>query len=179
MRKIIIIFVVIFCIINFRNFTYAQLKNSSISIDADKAIYLQAKNKIKFFGKVLAQGKEFKIRCDEMELILKKNINESVKTKNNKDVIKKIIAIGNVHIMMQDKEGFCKRAEYDLKKEKIVLIDDVRLVQGKNEIQGNKLIIDLKTNKSEIFSSKTSRVKIIFFPEKFSVEFSNKIPNRI
>ncbi len=38
--------------------------------------------------------------------------------KIKKSIIKLMIATGHVHIIFQDKEGYCSTAEYDLKKTK-------------------------------------------------------------
>ncbi len=165
MKKIVVL-IFIALLYSFNCNSYAGIKNGPISINSDKAIYLQNENKIKFLGNVYVEGKDFKLYCDNLELILNKGVSQKNRIKNDKSSIKEMIATGNVHIILQGKEAFCKKAQYNLLDQYIVLTGEVKLIQDKNKIMGDRLIIDLKNNKSEIFSNSTNRVKVIFSPKR-------------
>ncbi|GAB6888419.1 hypothetical protein JCM13304A_19180 [Desulfothermus okinawensis JCM 13304] len=139
--------------------------SSPVTINAEKATYLQKENKVLFEKEVVAKSKDLTIESDKLIVILSKHT-KNINDKNKKSIIKLMIATGHVHIIFQDKEGYCSTAEYDLKNQRITLINNVTLIQNKNKIQGAKLIIDLNKNTSEIFSNSSNKVEITFYPEK-------------
>lgn len=140
-------------------------KTDPITINSDKAIFLREKNFIEFSGNVEVKGEDLNIKCNVLHVYLKNLNKNETSQKATKDILKKMIAEGNVHILFQGKEGFCDICEYNMENKKIILLNNVTLIQGKNKIKGDKLIIDLITGKSEVFSSKESRVEIIFYPD--------------
>lgn len=165
MKKFIFLFT-LFCILSLNKISFCKNIKSAITIDAEKAIYIEKENKVLFEDKVVAKNKDLTIRSDKLIVFLKKKVKNINSTKNKKDIIKKMVASGNVHIIFKDKEGYCSTAEYNIKDQKITLDGNVTLIQNKNKIEGDKLVIDLNKNTSEIFSSNSTKVKIIFYPEK-------------
>ncbi len=146
---------------------FAQTKNSGpITINSDKATFLREKKLIIFSGNVKVKKENLTINCDVLNVYLKDiNKKNEKKQEDTKETIKKMIAKGNVHIFFEGKEGSCETSKYDVENKKIILLNNVTLIQGKNKITGDKLIIDLTTGESEVFSSKEDRVEIIFYPD--------------
>ncbi len=143
---------------------------SKVNIKADRAIYFYKQHKVKFLGHVYVVKGEMKIRCREVTFFLKRNmkIQKKGSSSSASDIsqgsnLERIIAKGDVHIFLQNREGFADEADYDLSKDTITLIGNVLLRQEKNEIKGERLVIDLATNTSEIFPSKGKQVEIIFY----------------
>ncbi len=160
-------FLLIFFYIFFLNKVgFCKDVKSPITIDAEKAVYLEKENKVLFENKVIAKNKDLTIKSDKLIVFLNKKVKNINSKRNKKDVIKKMVASGNVHIIFKDKEGYCSTAEYNIKNQKITLNGNVKLIQNKNKIEGDKLVIDLNKNTSEIFSNNATKVKIIFYPEK-------------
>ncbi len=147
---------------------------SSIQIKSQRAIYYYVKRKMIFYGDVELIKGDMKITCKKMVFILNKNIkvgsfNNNERSTNStlgmkgKNAVERIVAQGEVHILLKGREGFAREADYDLRKHQILLQGDVVLRENRNEIKGDRLLIDLSTNTSEIFSSKGKQVEIIFY----------------
>ncbi len=145
--------------------------NSTVKIKADRAIYFYKQHKVKFLGHVYLTKGYIRIKCREVIFFLKKDIGHrrkssflsasNISTKNN---LEKIIAKGNVHIFLQNREGIADEVDYNLTTDIITLIGNVLLTQDNNEIKGDRLIINLGANTSEILPSKGKQVEIIFYP---------------
>ena len=156
----------VFFILFLNGIAFCKNLKFPITIDAEKAIYIGKENKILFKNKVVVKNKDLTIKSNKLIVFLKKKAKTINSTKNKKDLIKRMVASGDVHIIFKDKEGYCSTAEYDIKNQIITLYGNVILIQNKNKIEGDKLIIDLNKNTSEIFSTNSTKVKIIFYPEK-------------
>lgn len=137
---------------------YAQQngKELPVVIEAQKLTYDDNKKVAVYVGNVIAQHGKTLLKGDKLIIYF---------TKTGKE-IKKIVVIGNVYIKDERGEGWCQQLIYYPAQEKVVLIGNAKLKQGKNVLIGDK-IIAYRSGRVEVIGSKT-RVKTVIFPEEES-----------
>ncbi len=75
--------------------------------------------------------------------------------------LQKITFKGNVKIKSKTTICSCNQAIYDIFNDKIYLIGNIKIFQDKNLLNGDEMIIDLKTN-STILKGTSKRINTIF-----------------
>ncbi|WP_456342724.1 lipopolysaccharide transport periplasmic protein LptA [Thermovibrio sp.] len=125
-----------------------------VVIEAQKLTYDDNKKLAVYVGNVIAQHGKTLLKGDKLVIYF---------TKTGKE-IKKIVAIGNVYIKDERGEGWCRQLIYYPAQEKVVLIGDAKLRQGKNVLTGDK-IIAYRSGRVEVIGNRT-RVKTVIFPEE-------------
>jgi len=122
-------------------------------IEADELIYLQKENKAIYIGHVVVKRGDLTIYANKLEVYLSENGD-----------VEKIVAIGNVRIYKApDKEGRADKAIYSKKDDTIMLIGNALLKQGKNVVEGAKIIYYISKEVTEVKGAKKRRVKTIIF----------------
>jgi len=125
-------------------------------IEADELIYLQKENKAIYIGHVVVKRGDLTIYSNKLEVYL-----------NDEGDVEKIIAIGNVRIYKApDREGRADKAIYSKKDDTIMLIGNALLKQGKNVVEGAKIIYHITKEITEVKGAKKRRVKTIIFETK-------------
>ncbi len=135
-----------------------------------KSKTLEVNDKLKrviFTGDVSAKGAEFVINCEKMVVYYKGTPGQKG-SEGKGAVIEKIVATG--HVTINRSEGgtaTSEKAVYDHGAEKLVLTGHPLLKRGNDFVQGDRIIIYLKENRSLVESSEHSRVKAMIFPGKW------------
>ncbi|MDT8271595.1 MAG: LptA/OstA family protein [Desulfomonilia bacterium] len=70
-----------------------------------------------------------------------------------------LVATGEVSIAWEDKEASCTEVTYDLESATMVLSGDVLITRGPEQISGQKVIVDMASNR-QIVEGQGGRVKI-------------------
>lgn len=125
---------------------------------------------VSFAGDVNAKQDNFLIDCEKM-LVYYDNAGTNV-TNANKDSgdikvrINKIIATGHVTIS-RAKGGVAtaEKAVYFLQDEKMILTGNPIVKQGNSFVQGDRIILFLRENRSVVESYEDSKVKAVIFPK--------------
>ncbi|AIL65155.1 lipopolysaccharide transport periplasmic protein LptA [Rickettsiales bacterium Ac37b] len=146
--------------------TAAEMKsNEAIEILSDTLVLDQEKKLATFVGNVKAIQGDLNLAADKM-------IAYYINTKDNKWVISKISAIGNVTIIDNNQKARGDTGEYNAIKETLELYGSVILTKDDNVLKGNKLVYNIQTGYSKIYSTNTDskddkgRVKAILIPKK-------------
>ncbi len=148
---------------------FAKDNNSPINIEADELEIRQKQNVAIFKGKVsVVRGK---FRLQSARLVVKyRTIGkaEAGKAGGGKREISKLDATGGVVVTSDTQSATGDWATMDMKKNTIVMGDNVVISQGQNVIRGSKVLVDLNTGYSRIISSNKTggRVRAIFKPKK-------------
>ena len=88
----------------------------------------------------------------------------NAKKGNNEEVLKKIIATGNVEITSAQYIAKTEKLEYDTASMTIVLTgENSTVINGKNFITGSKIILYQKDGRVKVLGSKKKRIKAEFF----------------
>lgn len=147
----------------------AQADNEPIQIVADELISFNEEKYAEFIGNVIVTQGEFKIASDKLRIYYRGEIlgaekKESAKKESEEDVIKKIVATGNVTITSEQYEAQADKAEYDTATMTVVLSgENAKVVSGKNSISGSVIRLNQKSGQVKVESSATKRIKAEFF----------------
>jgi lipopolysaccharide transport protein LptA len=139
-------------------------ENIPIVITAEQ---LDSDNKAKFaefIGNVKATQADFVITSDKLRIYYKGELLNSEKEQNDKEMLKKIVATGNVNITSEQFIAKAEKLEYDTASMTIVLIgENSTVINGKNSITGSKIILYQKDGRIKVLGSKNKRIKAEFF----------------
>jgi len=171
MKKQIICLVYIFLCLSSVLWAKEIKKETPTKITSDKMIYQSKTNKVIFEGDVYVWRQDFELWADKLFVYFKAKKETGSKVQGSTQElfgpdsgdIDKIVAEGRVHFIRQDKKGECARITYDPKTEEIKMEGNPRLIEGKNEICGQVIILNLKDNTSEVIGNSKQRVQAIFF----------------
>ena len=110
-------------------------KNMPIVITAEQ---LDSDNKAKFaefIGNVKAIQADYVITSDKLRIYYKGELLNSEKEQNDEEILKKIVATGNVNITSEQFIAKAEKLEYDTASMTIVLIgENSTVINGKNSI---------------------------------------------
>mgnify|MGYP001817327656 CR=1 FL=1 len=95
-----------------------------------------------FTGNVKATQADFVITSDKLRIYYKGELLNSEKEQNDEEMLKKIVATGNVNITSEQFIAKAEKLEYDTASMTIVLIgENSTVINGKNSITGSKIIL--------------------------------------
>jgi lipopolysaccharide transport protein LptA len=139
-------------------------ENMPIVITAEQ---LDSDNKAKFaefIGNVKASQADFVITSDKLRIYYKGELLNSEKEQNDEEMLKKIVATGNVNITSEQFIAKAEKLEYDTASMTIVLIgENSTVINGKNSITGSKIILYQKDGRIKVLGGKNKRIKAEFF----------------
>ena len=135
-----------------------------IVIKAD-SLEMDDKQKIVIFkGNVDAKEQDFVINCDKMVLHYKDQQNNKASDQGQFN-IDKIVATGKVKIIRPGGGlATAEKALYYRGDEKVVLTGKPKVKQGDDFVQGSKITLYLKENRSVVEGSKSDKVRAVYFP---------------
>ena len=137
-------------------FLFISMANAKqIKIESDKLEIIRTENISIFSGKVYALE-------DNLEIWSEKLIVTS--SKDEKE-IKEINAYGNVKILREELSINGNEAKYHPNKNTLVVFGDVEVMQNKNIILCDKIVVDLENSSSIMSSVSKSRVEALIINE--------------
>ncbi len=156
MKIFSLLFIFLFPSLLWAKLFYGSKKNVPIVINSNRLEIDDELKMITFTGNVVARKEDLKVKCNKMVVYY---------TKNSR--IEKIVFIGNVRIYRGQQGGIAtsNRAIYYQDQEKLILTENPRVRQGKDFVEGDRIIIYLKQNRSIVESSKNKPVKAVIFPK--------------
>jgi lipopolysaccharide export system protein LptA len=141
-----------------------RTENEPIQIVADELISYNDEKYAEFLGNVKVTQGDFTINADKLIIHYEGELLENKKKSSNEEVLKKIIAVGNVKIDSEQYHAEADKAEYDKAAKTVVLSgENARVVSGKNSITGSKITLNQNSGQVKVESSETKRIKAEFF----------------
>lgn len=136
-----------------------------IVIHSDTLLFDQQQRLIIFEGNVKARSEDMKVDCQKMIVYLNENPSSSSSMESGR--IEKIIALWDVVIMRSD-GGIARagKAVFYQNEEKVVLTENPSVQQGPDIVEGHRIVMYLKENRSVIEGSASKRVKATLFPKE-------------
>ncbi len=150
--------------------------SSSTEITSEKVVYVGDNNQVEFQGDVHVTRDEFELWCQRLEVFLSPEGDSAQPSASDSQQvqgtgrIEKIMAYDDVRIEMQARTARSDQAEYRADDEKLFLRGNVLLSEGKNQIQGEQVVFDLRQNTSQVTAGESGKVKALFFPDKSEEE---------
>ena len=150
-----------------------QPDNEPIQIVADQLISYNEDKYAEFVGNVKVTQGEFTITSDKLRIYYQGELLENEKKGSDEELLKKIIATGNVKISSEQYNAETDKAEYDTAEKTVILSgENSKVISGKNSITGSKITLNQKSGQVKVESSGTKRIKAEFFTkEKASDSF--------
>ena len=131
--------------------------NAPIVIDADRMEAFKKEGLVVFTGNVVAKQDTSVQNADRMEVYLD----------DKGERVLRIISTGNVKIVTEDcRTGTAKRVEYYDDDQKLLLIGDAKVWQEDNVVTGERIVMYLADDRSEVEAGPQGRVKSVFYPKR-------------
>ncbi len=153
-------FIILILILSAPFFMGADTKNktikptSPVKIQANEMRYYGTERKSTFHGNVVAVSDNYTLTSDDIVVFLNKDMDVS-----------KIQCTGNVNFKSDGIVSISKRADLDHNKKVAVITGDVKVWQGENYLEGEKVFIYYGEERIVVDKGTEKRVTIIFKPE--------------
>lgn len=121
-----------------------------IDVEADRLEVDKEKGEAVFRGNVKAAQDNVIIRGSTLTLLMDKATGK----------VDTIVVDKNVFIRWEDKDATCDHAVYTVSGKLLVLTGNAVIVRGPERVSGQKIVIDMLTNRQVVESGQGSRVKI-------------------
>ena len=139
-------------------------KESLIVIKADSLEIDDQKQIVIFTGNVDAREKDFVINCQKMVLYYKDQSAQPV-SETSQFNIDRIVATGEVRITRPNGGlATAEKALYYRNDEKVILTGKPKVKQGDDFVEGSKITLFLKENRSVVEGSKNNKVRAVYSP---------------
>ena len=133
-------------------FFFISIANAKqIKIESDKLEIIRTENISIFSGKVYALEGNLEIWSEKL----------IVTSSEDEKEIKEINAYGNVKILREELSINGNEAKYSPNKNTLVVFGEVEVMQSKNIILCDKIVVDLKNSSSIMSSNSTKRVEAL------------------
>jgi lipopolysaccharide export system protein LptA len=137
--------------------TTGPRSNAPIVIDADRMEASKKEGLVIFTGNVIAKQENSVQTADRMEVYLD----------DKGERVLRIVSTGNVKIVTEDcRTGTAKRAEYYDDDQRLLLIGDAKVWQEDNVVTGERIVMFLADDRSEVEAGPQGRVKSVFYPKR-------------
>jgi lipopolysaccharide transport protein LptA len=142
-----------------------KTKDDPIQITADQLISNNEKKYAEFIGNVRATQAEFVITSDKLRIYYQGDLlNTEEKSNQSDDMLKKIVATGNVKIISSQYDAESDMIEYDTASMTITMTgENSKVISGKNSISGSKIILYRKEGRVKVLGSEKKRVEATFY----------------
>lgn len=145
----------------------ANQTDEQIQIVADKLITNNAEKFAEFVGDVRASQGNLVITSERLRIYYKDNADRNEEQTGSQELIKRIVASGNVVVSSEKYKAETDRVEYDLDTRVLVLIgENSTVTSGKNILTGSKITVNRKNGQIKVESSPQKRVKAVFYPKE-------------
>jgi lipopolysaccharide export system protein LptA len=137
-------------------------------ITANKVVYSRNDSTVRFEGNVHASRDAFEIWCAEMTVYVNKEGaaaegNQEGPSLQSERNFERIVAEGDVRLQMEGRSAESRKAIYESGPEVLTLIGDVLLKEQRNTIEGQKVKLYLKEDRSEVMSGEEGQVEAVFY----------------
>ena len=155
-------------------------ENTPIVITAEQLVSDNKAKFAEFIGNVRATQADFVITSNKLRIYYKGELLNTKEERNNEELLKKIVATGNVKVTSDQFIAKSDKLEYDTATMTIVLIgENSTVINGKNSITGSKIIVYQKDGRVKVLGGKNKRIRAEFFTKsETSDEFKLGMPKQ-
>ena len=144
-------------------------RKDPITVTADKLEYDYKANVIVYRGDVVASQGDTKIRSDTLTVTLaaaKGSGGTADVAGKGGQRVQQIVAVGGVRIDNGTRWATGGRAVFEQSNRTLVLTETPVLHDGSNEVTGDRVVVYLDENRSEVVGGARKRVKAVLYPDK-------------
>jgi len=142
-----------------------QEEKKGTEITSREMTYTGEQSLVVFSGDVHVLRPDFELWSDELHVFLKSGADLEQNSTGEDENIEKIIARGSVRIKGDGREGRSGLLTYFPDTETVHLEDQPRLLENRNTVEGETIILNLRDNTSQVLGGDRQRVRVIFYPE--------------
>ncbi len=136
-----------------------------IKITSTKMTFSENRNQITFSGNVKVIRLDVTLTSDTLTAYLRP---DGDSLSDTQDKIKKIVAGGNVKVVMKKRKGQCDKLTYVVGDSIIYMKGNAELLDGPNNIQGDEIKFYIKDNRAEVVGGKKPIEAIFYTPKNVS-----------
>jgi lipopolysaccharide export system protein LptA len=141
-----------------------QAENEPIRIVADELASYNEDKYAEFTGNVKVTQGDFAITSDKLRIYYQGELLDNEKKGGDEELLKKIIATGNVKITSDQYNAEAEKAEYDTATMTVILSgENAKVISGKNSITGSKITLNRKSGQVKVEGSGNKRIKAEFY----------------
>lgn len=143
-------------------------RGQPIQIVSDRLDAYNEKKLVVFSGNAIATQGDKVISSDQIKLYYRKAPRNEVRSFQNDGELtdlEKIEAKGKVTVNLGDRIATANEAVFYQDTQKIVMIGDAVLREGRNIVKGDQIVVFLRENRGVVESSGTGRVKAVIYQE--------------
>jgi len=134
------------------------IKSNKLEVDDNRKVVI-------FTGDVDAKREDFVINCKKL-VVFYKSLPGSKEPGKGKTEVDKIVATGHVKIThAQGGSATAEKAVYYQRDEKVVLTQNPVVKRGNDFVEGDRITMYLKENRSVVESSGDRKVRAIIYPK--------------
>ncbi len=171
---VVLLFVCVFRV----SFAYAddptinpEKDSNKIHITSDRLVTDNEAMFAEFIGNVVATRETDVITSDRLKIFYKKGVDKKEKPAAGEEMIKKIVANGNVVIKFDDKVATAQQAVYTAETGITVLTGpDSKVTSGNNFISGEKITMYRSDDHMIVEGGKEKRVEAVFYSKDNNIK---------
>ncbi len=141
-------------------------KNKKIHITANRLVMDTKEKCAVFIGNVRAIQENTVITSDRLKVFYNKDADKKNSAYATSEMIKKIVATGNVIIKFDDKTATSRQAVYTIENRELILSGkESKIIKDGNSITGEKIIFNRETGQINVESGNEKRVEAFFYSD--------------
>jgi len=141
-----------------------QAGNEPIQIVADELISYNEEKYAEFIGNVKVTQGNLAITSDKLRIYYQGELLDTEKKGGDEELLKKIIATGNVKFSSEQFNAEAEKVEYDTATMTVILSGkNAKVTSGKNSITGSKITLNRKSGQVKVEGSANKRIKAEFY----------------
>jgi lipopolysaccharide transport protein LptA len=150
-----------------------------IKISADRLDSNPVEKYAEFIGNVKATQAEYEITSNSLRIYYDGDLINREKGSSGADMLKKIVASGNVEVHSDQFAAKTERLEYDFKAQKLELSGrNSTITMGKNSISGSKITYYRAEERFKVEGGSEKRVNVEFFSDSSDSKVSDMFDNQ-
>lgn len=147
--------------------------NKPIHIQADRLEADNGSQVIRFEGNVVGVQDKSVLNCDILLIHYQPAAKKETSNEPGEPLgglpeaggqVRRLIALGRVQLVQEDRRATCDRAEFDNEAQTIALSGNPLVTQGSNALRGSTIVIHLPSRQIEILGASTGRVTVTINP---------------
>jgi len=151
--------------------TNPEKDNDKIHITSDRLVADNEAMFAEFIGNVVAIKGTDVVTADRLKIFYKKGVDKKENPVAGEEMIKKIVAKGNVVIKFDDKVAVAQQAVYTAETGIIVLTGpNSKVTSGNNFISGEKITMYRSDDRMIVESGKEKRVEAVFYSREKDIK---------
>ncbi len=134
-----------------------------IHVTADRLVADQNKQFAEFSGDVCATQGDTVIHSNRLKVFYKSGANPGGSQKTSDEMIRKIVATGDVDIAFENRTAYSEKAVYTTQNSEVVLSGPGTRIESENNfIDGEKIIWNRRSGDMTVIGGKVKRVEAVF-----------------